>query len=238
MQKDAIEKAETWTNIIANVISIGSWLFSFLMAVVLNVQPEPVSLLGIIKINGYYKLLFLTSVFLGYIHLLKVLWRNGKNVESSLGEFIYNSVIKLERPLVAAGFILLGGTFVIVSFTETPGLAVVGSLLVFAIAFATVMTLMDSQGWIFIKLRYDTEYRQKWIKRIRKRLYEQGYVQTEDFKGVGFSNKEINRALKMYFEIYEFQQDLVLHCYKYKRTLDSLLASETCVLGFRGRIPK
>lgn len=64
MQKDTIEKTETWTTIIANVISIGSWLFSFLTAVVLNVQPEPVSLLGLIRINGYYKLLFLVSIFL------------------------------------------------------------------------------------------------------------------------------------------------------------------------------
>ena len=240
MQKnDTIEKTATWTTIVANVISIGSWLFSFFTAVALNVQPEPVSLLGVVEINGYYKLLFLVGIFLGYIHLLRVLWRSGKNVENSLGSFIYNSVINLKRPLVAAGFFLLIGTFEIVIFTETPELAAVETLLLlFALFFGGLVLFgEDFQGWIFIRLRYDPGHRQKWMKRIRKRLHEQGYVQTKDFTGMGFSDKEINWALKLYFEIYEFQQDLALNCYKRASGI-FIYTREICELGFRSRMPK
>lgn len=140
---------------------------------------------------------------------------------------------------MAAGFILLIGTFAVVGFTETPGLAVVGSLFAFAITFAifAVMMTMGSQDWIFIKLRYDTEYRQRWTKRIRRRLHEQGYVRTEDFKGMGLSDEEINMALKMYFMIYEFQQDLMLNCYTHT-LLDTLGTRKVCKLGFRSKMLK
>src|SRR3990172_8900161 len=101
---DNIDKVESFSTIIVNIGTILSWVFTFFTAFVLTSQPQPISLPGIFELGGSYKLIFLSSIFLAYIQLLKRGWENqkrsAKDVEGTFGSYLYGSTIKLKRPLV------------------------------------------------------------------------------------------------------------------------------------------
>lgn len=109
--QDEIGKIESVSTIIVNIGTIMSWLFAAVTAFALISQPQPIEPLGILKFNVWYKFLFLVSVFLGYIQLLRKSWENKKrrasrsSIEGNFGSFLYGSVVKLKRPLVLIGFL-------------------------------------------------------------------------------------------------------------------------------------
>jgi len=62
----------------------------------------------------------------------------------------------------------------------------------------------------------DNDWLERWIKRIRAKIDAYGYVTVSDLYEVGIGSNEradveIAFALGQYFDIYEFEQDLVLN---------------------------
>jgi hypothetical protein len=212
--RDNLGKVESVSTIIVNFGTILSWLLTIFTAYVLTSQPQPISLPGVIELNAGYKLLFLTSVFLGYLQLLKRSWesqaRHGKDVEGSFGSYIYGSVIKFKRPLVFIGFLIILSIIIMVIFTEVIVLAILSILLLIIILVTMFIT-----GWQEniekVKRRYDDEFRKRWLKRIKKQLYQNGFTHTGDFLALSEGIDEINWAIKLYFSYYEFEQNLTFN---------------------------
>lgn len=211
-KKDNIARIESISTIIVNIGTIVSWALTIFTAYVLTSQPQPISLPGVLELNTAYKLLFLVSAFLGYLQLLKRNWENqkrsSKEVESNFASYLYGGVIKLKRPLVFIGFLIILSIIAIVIFTELIGLGV--AIIIIGIATAATIFFSNEPYAERIKWRYDDEFRKRWLKRIKKQLYDDGYATTVDFQNLPMGYDEINWAIKLYFEIYEFEQDLIL----------------------------
>jgi hypothetical protein len=203
-----ISKIESVTTVIVNIGTIISWLLTFFTAYVLTSQPQPVTLPGILELNATYKLIFLVSILLGYIQLLRRSWqsqkKSAKDVEETFGNYIYGSVIKLKRPLVLIGFMVILPIIFTVIFTEIIWLA--GIIFLFGVVF--LLIFFSVNGWVFVKREFDDDIRKRWLKRIKNQLFKNGYVHTTDFTNLPVELGEINWAIKLYFQIYEFQQDL------------------------------
>jgi hypothetical protein len=207
---DNIGNVESITTIIVNIGTIAWWIFSIFTAFVLTSQPQPITLPGFLELGPRYKLVFLLSILLGYIQLLKRSWeqqkRRGKDIEGSLGGYIYCSTVKGKRPLVLIGFLSILGVVFALVFTEIIPLAVI---LVFVVP-TTVIMFFLYDGWTTVKRNYDDDYRKRWLKRIRNQLYQDGSTNTFDFLNLPDSTiSEINWAITLYFELHEFDKDLI-----------------------------
>lgn len=117
-------------------------------------------------------------------------------------------------------------------FTEILWLGILGGIL----GFATLMTFFseavpkDLQQ--NLQRRYDDEYRKRWLKRVRIRLYQQGVASTADFAGLPVELDEINWAIRLYFQIYEFEKNLI-YDQKYLENPDKYLAKyKICEIRF------
>lgn len=235
---DTIDRAESISTIIVNIGTMISWLLTIFTAFVLTSQPKPISLPGILELGTPYKLLFLSSVFLGFVQLLRKGWENQKrrarDIEGTFGSYVYGSVIKFKRPLVFIGFLVILGITAIVAFTAMPWL---GPVLVF-IGFIAGPAFFVTDGHIYVRRLYDDEYRKRWLRRIRTRLYEYGCTVSVDFQNLPTTLSEINWALKLYFDRYEFEQDLVFSKKYIEKGLETY---EICEIRFENvpsRLPK
>jgi hypothetical protein len=145
MKRSDVESVST---IIVNIGTILYWVLSAVTAVILNLQPQPIILPGFFELGPVYKLIFYTSVFLGYIQLLKKSWENqkrrGKDVEGTFGSYLFGSAIKLKRPLVFIGFLIILGIISVFMFTELAGLAIMIAFLGGSI----LLTFFLQGGWI------------------------------------------------------------------------------------------
>ena len=210
-KKDNIARIESVSTIIVNIGTIASWVLTIFTAFVLTSQPQPISLPGVLELNAAYKLLFLVSIFLGYLQILKRNWetqkRTAKEIEASFGSYIYGSVIKLKRPVVFIGFLIILSIIIIVIFTEVIGLGI--AIIIVGLITLGLFIFSDEEYPEKVKRRYDDEFRKRWLKRIKKELYENGRITTIDFQNLPMGFDEINWAIKLYFEIYEFEQDLI-----------------------------
>jgi hypothetical protein len=230
--QDNISKIESVSTIIVNIGTILSWLLTIFTAYVLTTQTQPISLPGILELNASYKLLFLTSIFLGYLQVLKRSWENqkrtAKEIEGSFASYIYGSVIKFKRPLVFIGFLIILSIIAIVIYTEVIGLGIAFILLGIS-ALITIFLVDDGKNAEKIKWRYDDEFRKRWLKRVKKQLYQNGYTHTADFVNLSAQIDEINWAIKLYFDYYEFDQDLIFNQRYLKDGFDSY---EVCEIRF------
>lgn len=208
-KKDSIDKIESISTVIVNIGTLISWGLTIFTAFVLTSQPQPISLPGFIELNAPYKLLLITSVFFGYIQLLRRQWgiqkRKAKDVEGSFGSYLFGSIIKFKRPLILIGFLIIFTIAGTIIFTEMIGLGITIVLL----GISTVVTFFVVGGWEETKRKFDDEFRKKWIKRVRNQLYESGCTHTLDFTNLPVRSSEINWAIEMYFDMYEFVQDLI-----------------------------
>jgi len=207
---DKLSNVESITTIIVNIGTIISWAFSIFTFFVLAWQPQPITLPGILELSASYKLIFLISIFLGYLQLLKRLWEKSKRthteVESSFGSFIYGSVIKFKRPLVLVGFLIIFGVIIIVLFEADLFIAFI---LIFFGFIGFVYALMERKEISDkAKKKYDDEYRKRWLKRVQAQLYQDGFAHTANFINLEYEIEDINWAIRTYFDIYEFEKDL------------------------------
>ena len=209
-KKTAAEKIETLSTIIVNIGTIVSWGLTAFTAFVLTSQPQPIALPGFIELNAWYKLLFFTSILLGYIQVLKTSWEGQKrttkgNIEGSFGSYLFGSIVKFKRPLIFIGFLIILTLIGTIVFTEIIGLGVAIIFVLFFSSFA----FFSLDGWSATKRQFDDDFRKRWLKRIKNQLYENGCTTTLDFVNLPLERDEINWALQMYFNYYEFEQDLV-----------------------------
>jgi len=214
---DNLGKVESVSTIIVNfgqlVLWLGQilwWVFSFFTAFVLTSQHQQISLPGIVELNSWYKLVFLLSLLLGYIQLLKTSWENqkrrGKDSEGNFGSYVYGSTIKGKRPLVLIGFIALLGIIGVLVFTELIGLGI--AMMFAAIIGGFLFIFLD--GPTAVKQHYDDDFRKRWLKRVKNKLYDDGCTYTLHFRNLPNADAdEINWAIKLYFDLHEFEQDLI-----------------------------
>jgi hypothetical protein len=217
-ENDNVGKVESFSTIVVNIGTILSWIFTFFTAFVLTSQPQPISLPGILELGGSYKLIFLVSIFLAYIQVLRRSWANQKrssnDVEATFGGYLYGSTIKAKRPLVLIGFVSTLGIIFVLIFTELFALAII---VVFVGIVAIGIFVNDAEAWGYLKRNYDDEFRKRWLKRIKNQLHQDGRAHSLDFTNLpSVTRDEINWAIKLYFELYEFEQDLIFT----KRTVE------------------
>jgi hypothetical protein len=224
MKRSDVESVST---IIVNIGTIIYWVLSAVTAVVLNLQPQPIVLPGFFELGAAYKLIFYVSLFLGYIQLLKKNWetskRRGKDVEGTFGSYLFGSVFKFKRPIVFIGFITILGIIGVFLFAEL-------SILAFFIAlfgFAAIVSFLVNGGWNDLVQRYDDDFRKRWLKRVRNRLYENGHANTSDFLDLPDTEvSEIEWAITTYFRIYEFEQDLLFREKFYREGTETIRVFE------------
>jgi hypothetical protein len=241
MKRDdnSIGKLESFSTIIVNIGTIAWWIFSLFTAFVLTSQPQPISLPGVLELGAPYKLIFLISIFLGYIHLLKRIWenqkRNAKDVEGSFGSYLYGSTIKLKRPSVLIGFVSILSIIAVLIFTE---ILVLAFILVFAVVVG-VLSFFAIEGWNVMKRGYDDEYRKRWLKRVKNQLHQEGVAHTAHFVDLpSTTTDEINWAINLYFDLYEFEQDLIFSEKTIRKGLDTHELSEIRFEHIPSRINK
>ena len=230
--KDELERVESITTIFVNIGTIISWLFSLFTFFVLAVQPEPISLQGLFELNSAYKILFLVSIFLAYIQVLRRFWLRSKKflkeTEGSFGSYLFGSVIKFKRPLVVLGFLIIFGITTIVIFETDIFLA--SMLCVFSF-FGAVYLFTEGKSILEkAKRQLDDDFRKKWLKRVKKQLYQDGYAHTGNFLNLPDDMEEINWAIKTYFDSFEFEQDLVFSQKYIKKDFETY---EICEIRFK-----
>jgi len=217
MKKDRnnLDHIETVSTIVVNIGTIISWLFSIFTFFVLVSQPKPISLPGILELSISYKVLFLTSIFLGYIQLLMRFWENSKktksHVEGSLGGYLYTSIVKFKRPLVVLGFVIILGILMIVLFEANVWVTSIACCFSGFIGFSIVFGVLQEYPQLLKQVirKYDDDIRRTWLKRVKNQLYKDGYAHTDNFLNLSDDFNEINWAIKTYFSNYEFEQDLI-----------------------------
>jgi hypothetical protein len=232
--KNSLDTFETVSTIIVNLGTIASWLITLFTAFVLTTQSKPVSIPGFIELGAPYKVIFLLTIFLSYIQVLRRNWiiakRSISEIERTFGSYLYNSVIKFKRPLVVIGFFIIFGIFTVVIFEAY---VVFASVLYFIGGIVLLFYLTADEAKEYrqgLKRKYDDEFQNRWLKRIKKRLYENGFVYTGDFLDMPVDLEEINWALQTYFHYYEFEQDLIFSQRFYEENYNSY---QLCELRFR-----
>jgi hypothetical protein len=225
MKRSDVESVST---IIVNIVTILYWILSAITALVLNLQPRPIVVPGFFELGTTYKFVFYLSLFFGYIHLLRRSWetqkRRGKDVEGTFAGYLFGSVIRLKRPIVLIGFLVVLGLIGAFVGAELPLLL----LIIAIVGFALTMTFfIEGSGWEGLKRRFDDDYRKHWLKRVRNKLYENGSTNTLDFLNLPSSDTdEIEWALNLYFQLYEFEQGLIFRERSYERGLRRVTVRE------------
>lgn len=210
-----LEKVESVSTIIVNIGTIISWIFSVITFFVLASQPEPVTIPGLLELSTSYKILFIISILFGYIQLLRRSWENhrksGNETEGNFSNYLYGSVIKFKRPLVVLGFVFILGTLFIILLDANAWVTAIACCLVGLFGGGGVFAIVSESPYILkrISRRYDYEIRRKWLLRVRNQLHKDGYAHTGNFANLSDDLIEINWAIKMYFDVNEFEQDLV-----------------------------
>jgi len=107
-------------------------------------------------------------------------------------------------------------------------------LLAFLLVFVGVVSVFGFFGfelWTPIKRTYDDEYRKRWLKRVKNELYGSGSASTVDFRNLPGSHiDEVNWAIKLYFDLYEFEKDLIFSDRKIEKGLRTY---EVCEIRFK-----
>ncbi len=230
--RENLSNVESVTTIFVNIGTIISWAFSIFTFFVLVWQPQPITLPGVLELSAPYKFIFLISIFLGYLQLLRRLWERSKRThnetEASFGSYIYGSVIKFKRPIVFIGFLIIFEVMLIVLFEANPFLAVILSFVGF-IGF--VYALLEREEISEkAKKKYDDEYRKRWLKRIQALLYQDGFAHTVNFINLEYNIEDINWAIRIYFDVYEFEKDLTFGLQYIERNYQTY---EICEIRFK-----
>lgn len=211
---EGLNKFETVTTIIVNIGTIISWVITFITALTLIAQPQPITIPGFFELGKPYILIFLICILFGYLQLLRHFWRRSrfkkKETESSFASYLFMSVIKFKNPFVLVGFAIV---FISIGQVEPIGLAVVSMSLLLVGAVALLETYQPGANVSPTTMFFwglDDEFSKRWLKRVRNQLYGGGYVFTSDFTNLNCGAIQINWAIENYFNRYEFEQDLIL----------------------------
>jgi hypothetical protein len=206
---EELSKVESVTTIIVNIGTILSWIITLITAVTLIAQPQPVVIPGAFELGKPYTLTFLVSILFGYLQMLRHFWHRSRftksESESSFISYLFASIVRFKRPFVLIGFVLI----LIPLFQVEP----------FGLLFITILVVAFGGGSLLhtgleapeiLKWKLDDEHAKRWLKRVRNRLHEYGYVLSTDFNNLHVDRDAVNYAIENYFDRYEFEQRLVL----------------------------
>lgn len=229
---EAINRLAIVFDLLANLITIGSWALSLLVGFALVQQKQPIQLPGLnLSIGSEYQIALLISASLCYLQYLRRLWkRQGgrRDVAATFSDFLINEFFLLKYPLllISPVFLLtlgfkIGQANDFVSF-------VCGVIAFFVGPTFFLRRLIDS--YIEPQVQEDmNDYslellRDKWLQRVDIKMNEKSSVSTDDFfDGVGLSASEyelINVAIRDYFNQFEFEKNLRLNSLKQELYID------------------
>ena len=205
-----IGRFSTILEIITNLGQIFTWVLGVGSAYVLNVQTKPIIVPGFdITLDLGFQFALLISAMLAYIHFLQKYWEinfEKLKLSDSFLDFSFWDLPRLRQPLLLIPLVIALAVFMQVSIKSLWLLAIL------------LIILLSIGVFVLIRFRYhlspnriyerlaekwenDIEWLNKWSNRINKQL---GMAATE------INRVEIIFALHKYFEINEFDGDLVL----------------------------
>lgn len=214
----------TILEIITNLGQIFTWILGVGSAYVLNIQTKPIVVPGFdITLDLGFQFALLISAMLGYIHFLQKFWEKNfekLNLSDSFLDFSFWDLPRLRQPLLLIPLVIALAVFVQVTI-KSPWLLMIFIALIITLCAFTVIRfryhLSPARDYVKLaeKWENDTEWLEKWSRRIKKQLslkvgvvesdlYESGIPKTET------SRVEITFAMHKYFEKYEFEEDLTL----------------------------
>ena len=223
--KECIERVATGADLTNNLIQISTWIFGLFSSIALVSQNQPVIFPGInIALDSKYQFALLLSAWLSYLQFLRYRWirlyslTEGaiRDVNSSFRVFIFHEIPCLKHPLLLIPIVFLG----IVSYEicwPDKNLREIFQLAIFIILVASTLTTI----WVWTENQSEStkemtpQEKERWIQRIRRKLNQKGYVETQDFfTEVGGDpytfDVDINDAIEMYFDEFEIEEGLTL----------------------------
>ncbi len=225
-----LNRAASVTDIIANIIHIVTWLFSLIAGYALVSQDEPIRLPGTnFYLDADYQFALLVCALIVYLHFLQLRWKRDKESKGYSSKF-YIFVLR-DIPSGKNWLYLIPFVFYFVLWARIADLALnqgmtfipVAIVLLVIVIIATYLNVA-LHGWndssepakdLRTEWNLDNELKGKWVRRIRNKLQEKDKVSTEDFMDIGMSSKyesqlQTNWAFEMYFNQFEFEEDLTL----------------------------
>lgn len=227
-RQNNFSRVSTILGFIVDSATVASWVLSLVSTIALASQPETPQLPGVnAELGAWYQLVLLWSGLFAYIHFLRRRWAKDDSLidplSDSFSDFLCYDLPELKRPSFLIPFILFFALWIEIAFSAEKGSITVLFLillLVFISGFGAWRAQVQTQDELYdrrMDWNEDTDLQERWIKRIERTLHERGYVTTEMFEdNVGLNltslvdRRQINWALKMYFDLYEFEQDLML----------------------------
>lgn len=219
-----LSRLSTILEIITNLGTIASWVLGVGSAYLLNVQKTPVVVPGIdFTLDLGFQFALLISAMLGYVHFLQKYWE--KNVEklelsNSFVDFSFWDLPRLKHPLLLIPIVIVLPIFIQVSINSFALLSIFLSIMILVGYFVVRRFRYHlSPNRKYEKLidewSKDSEWSEKWSKRIKNKLTMYIAVREGDLYELGMikdtaNTLEIVSALHYYFEKYEFEDDLVL----------------------------
>lgn len=214
----------TILEIITNLGQIASWILGIGSAYILNIQKTPIAIPGIdITLDLGFQFALLISVMLGYIHFLQDYWE--KNIEKqklsdSFTDFCFWDLPRLRKPLLLIPIVIAFAIFIQVSIKSYWLLGIFLSILILLGYFVFQkfnyhLSPSRNHEKLMSEWRNSNEWFEKWSKRIKGQLTRNIGVRESDLyeSGIRYSDEarlEILFALNLYFEKYEFEDDLIL----------------------------
>jgi hypothetical protein len=217
-------RLSTILEIITNLGQIVTWVLGVGSAYVLNIQTKPIVVPGIdITLDLGFQFALLISAMLGYVHFLQKYWEKNQEklkLSETFLDFSFWDLPRFKQPLLLIPIVIAFAIFIqvtsksIVLSTVFP--MMIGIILVFV---ASRFYFYLSPNRRYEKLlelwQQDTEWFERWSKRIKGQLASRVGVRESDLVEVGMTGSkkdklEIVFALHQYFEKFEFESDLVL----------------------------
>ena len=219
-----INRFSTILEIVTNLGSIASWILGAGSAYVLNLQKFPVVIPGInFVLDSNFQFALVICGVLGYVHFLQDYWTKNNeilNLSESLVDFLFWDLPRFRRPLLLIPIVIIVvvvGQIAFGSITLTLIALIILILIIVGIVSRFRYNLSPWRNYekLLDKWTDNTEWKERWEKRIQARLDKLGYVKAEDFQEIGLSatserdRLEVMSALAYFFEKHEFDQNLI-----------------------------
>ncbi len=219
-----LNRFSTIIEIITNLSTIASWVLGVGSAYILNIQTVPVIVPGIdITLDLGFQFALLISAMLGYIHFLQNYWENNKDklkFSKTFTDFSFWDLPRFRQPLLLIPVVIAFSVFVQVSIKSSWLIVIFLSILAvlsFFIykRFSYNLSPEREDDDLLEIWHNDSEWFERWSKRIKKHLELYIAARVRDFYRSGMTHSDKDKletifALHVYFEKFEFEEDLVL----------------------------
>lgn len=225
------EKASNWIAVIANITQILSFLFSLLTAFVLVKQDKPVQIPGIdVKFDPFLEMLFVFSILLSYTVYIRQRLEKQRKAEvktANKRRYLFEEMV-VRKPIYVVPYLFL---FYVWFKIPSPFVYLMGTVPdeVYQYRLDNLMILLGVIFFLLLVLDFEfvtyvpphlkgnviLKDKEKWMRRIRKRLVETGSVTTNDLLAPDpqlpqGDYRVVNEAIRIYFDAFQDDEDLQL----------------------------